>query len=420
MSRRLALLDDLPDLFRELLSEVGELSAARGETAWLVGGTVRDLLLGRPNEDIDIVVEGDAMALAQAIARERAGQLTRHHAFGTARVDLPGGERIDFATARSESYPRAGDLPQVVPGSLEEDLARRDFSINAIAYGLTLPTRGQLVDPFDGVGDLDRELVRTLHEGSFRDDPTRALRAIRFALRFGYEIESRTEQALRDAAVGGYLEWLTGDRLRRELAKLLEEAPVEGPITLEHHGLLEGLAPGLAADRPALEELDPATPADDVDAPRWPLVLAALALPLDSQRRWELARRLRLSREDREPLIQAGGPAWQRLLAALDAGETAELEAVEAVDAIDPGALRVGLAILADPVQRERVRSLAARAARSHPALDGNALLELGCPAGPAVGEMLRRLRRARLEGRVADVSDERRLVERWVANERN
>ena len=124
------LLRRLPADTRRLLHAVGEIADARGEAAWLVGGSVRDLLLGRENEDVDVVVEGDGMAVAQAFARAHEGRLTRYHAFGTARVDLGDGGRVDFATARAEDYPNSGDLPRVRAGSLDEDLARRDFAIN--------------------------------------------------------------------------------------------------------------------------------------------------------------------------------------------------------------------------------------------------------------------------------------------------
>jgi len=203
---------------------------------YLVGGAVRDLLLGRDRADLDLVVEGDAEQLARALGGETVG----HERFATAKVRL-GQAELDIAGARAESYARPGALPDVRPASLADDLARRDFTINAMAIAL----RGEpeLIDPHGGQADLGRGVIRVLHERSFVDDPTRALRAARYAARFGFGVEPETESLARAAD----LETVSEDRVEAELIKLAAEPNArQGFELLDAWGLVslaEGAGP---------------------------------------------------------------------------------------------------------------------------------------------------------------------------------
>jgi len=187
--------------------------------AWVVGGAVRDLLLGRGAAvDLDLVIEGDAVAAAQQLAAALGGSLVVHEAFGTASVEV-GGHVYDLAAARAESYARPGALPDVGPGTLEEDLLRRDFTVNAIAVSFD----GRVCSAPCAFEDLDARVLRVLHERSFLDDPTRLLRLVRYATRLGFEVESSTA-ALADAAVAaGALATVTPSRIGSELRLLLRE-----------------------------------------------------------------------------------------------------------------------------------------------------------------------------------------------------
>lgn len=187
--------------------------------AWVVGGAVRDLLLRRPVAvDLDLVVEGDAVAAAQRLAAALAGSVVTHEAFGTASVEA-GGHVYDLATARAESYARPGALPDVRPATLEEDLLRRDFTVNAIAVSFD----GRVAAAPLAFEDLDARVLRVLHERSFLDDPTRLLRLVRYATRLGFAVEAGTA-ALADAAVaGGALGTVTPTRIGSELRLLLRE-----------------------------------------------------------------------------------------------------------------------------------------------------------------------------------------------------
>src|SRR5262245_15661371 len=215
-------------------------AAAAGLDAYLVGGSVRDLLLGRERADIDVAVEGDAV---DELARRLGGAARTHERFATATVRTEGLE-IDLAATRAETYARPGTLPDVSPAPLTEDLARRDFTMNAMAVPLATPT--ELVDPHGGLRDLERGELRILHERSFVDDPTRALRAARYAARYGFTLEPATAERLREARVKA----VSRDRQEAELRKLAgEPQAAKGFGLLSEWGLLE-----LEPDAPGLIE----------------------------------------------------------------------------------------------------------------------------------------------------------------------
>jgi tRNA nucleotidyltransferase (CCA-adding enzyme) len=187
--------------------------------AWVVGGAVRDLLLdGRAAVDLDLVVEGDAVAAAQQLAAALGGSLVSHEAFGTATVEA-GGHVYDLATARAESYSRPGALPDVRPGTLEEDLLRRDFTANAIAVSFD----GRVAAAPGAFEDLDARVLRVLHERSLLDDPTRLLRLARYATRLGFGVEPRTAALAEEAVASGALATVTPTRVGSELRLLLRE-----------------------------------------------------------------------------------------------------------------------------------------------------------------------------------------------------
>ena len=188
---------------------------------YLVGGPLRDILLRIPIKDLDLVVEGDAPALARQLSEELGGRLLVHAQFGTATVTI-GSSRMDLVTARKEVYPRPAVLPEVSPGTIEDDLARRDFSINALALSLTEPLPS-IRDPHDGVGDIGRGLIRVLHRRSFADDPTRILRAVRYEQRLGFRIEDETLSLAREALAQGHMASVSGDRVRHELDRIFQE-----------------------------------------------------------------------------------------------------------------------------------------------------------------------------------------------------
>ena len=255
------------------------MAAAAPDPVYLVGGAVRDLLLGRGRADIDLAVEGDPAALAAALGAE---PLATHSRFGTMKVDW-NGEELDLAAARRESYPRPGALPIVELGApIRTDLARRDFTVNAMAIPLADPT--DLLDPYDGQVDLRGGLLRVIHDRSFLDDPTRAIRAARYATRFGFALEAGTRDLLRAAD----LTTVTPERRAEELRRLAaEERGVRGLELLAGWGLVEprpgGESFALARDVDRLLAADPW--AGEVDRPDAILVAAGVLEPPDPRHR---------------------------------------------------------------------------------------------------------------------------------------
>jgi tRNA nucleotidyltransferase (CCA-adding enzyme) len=216
--------------------------------AWLVGGPVRDLLLKQPIVDIDVLLSDRLDAVSRRAAARLGARVHLRSRFLTATLD-GALVRVDLARTRRERYARPGALPEVRPGSLDEDLARRDFSVHAMALPLDEEAGSLLVDPLGGRADLDNRTLRILHDASFIDDPTRMLRGARYAARLGFRFERATRKALREAAEGGAFAPVSGDRLRRELERLLGEPdPARAAGAAERVGLFGAISPGWSID----------------------------------------------------------------------------------------------------------------------------------------------------------------------------
>jgi tRNA nucleotidyltransferase (CCA-adding enzyme) len=353
--------ENLAEALRGAYPELEAVSAAATDPVYVVGGAVRDLLLGRGRSDLDLVVEGDAAALARGLGGDA---LAEHERFATAKVRL-GGHEIDIASARTETYPSPGALPVVEPAAgIEADLARRDFTINAIAVPLA---GGAPVDPHGGRADLAAGLLRALHPNSFADDPTRAIRAARYAARFGFEPEPETAAALRAADLGG----VSADRRQAELGRLaVEETAPRGFELLSRWGLLELREGGVELASRVAELL--CEPAWKELVPRGPAVLAAALGPVGGE--GELAR----------------------------AAPERPSEAVAMAGRRDPVELALARALGAGWLD-EYVGSWRSVALE----IDGEDLIAAGVPQGPALGRGLEAALRRRLDGEVSGRAEE-------------
>ncbi|MCD6486932.1 MAG: CCA tRNA nucleotidyltransferase [Syntrophobacterales bacterium] len=236
------LLDQFPSRILNLLRDAGICAEEMGFCAYAVGGLVRDLFLRRDNLDIDVVIEGDGITFASGFSVNHNARLLIYKKFGTANLVFPNGLKVDVATARTETYERPAALPLVVPGSINDDMFRRDFSINTLAVSLNPDRFGKLLDLFQARNDIKKRLIRVLHERSFIDDPTRIFRAVRFEKRFGFRIESITEKLIRDAVCAGLIERLSGHRISSELRLILkEENPLLPVRRLDELGVLSSV-----------------------------------------------------------------------------------------------------------------------------------------------------------------------------------
>lgn len=233
-----------------LLKRCGEVGHAAGLKIFAVGGFVRDMLLHIASNDIDLVVEGNGMEFARILAAELGGTFKTHEAFGTAVVSLPDGLKLDVVTARTETYTRPAALPDVQGSTLKQDLYRRDFSINAMALQLDPESFGQLIDFFGARADLEKGVVRILHNLSFVDDPTRMFRAIKFEQRYGFHMDSNTEHLLKSAVGMGLVKMVTPERLGSEIWQIMQEpSPHSSIVRMDELQVLQALDSRLELDQ---------------------------------------------------------------------------------------------------------------------------------------------------------------------------
>ena len=385
---------------RLLLRRVAEESARRGARLYLVGGAVRDALLGRPVADLDVTAASGDPRFGFALADALGGEVVSSSEFGTHELRADG-VAFDLAMARTESYAEPGALPSVRPSSIREDLVRRDFSINAMAVELCGDGWGELLDHFGGVSDLRAGLVRSLHGGSFRDDATRIVRAARYAGRYAFRLDDDTARLLtRDLR---HLDAISGDRVRHELEKIFDEPRAAAILRLlRDWAVLRAIHSSLRADDATLALIDELASAQDTVLR--PVLLSLLVSSLPAEASPALIRRLNMGADwarvvrDTIALRDALGPLRRPGLR--------PSEADDLLRAYDEHALRAA-ALASDDLVAEWVRRYLDELRHARPLLDGNDLLALGVEHGPVVGELLRALRRARLDGEVRTREDE-------------
>lgn len=391
----------------ELIWSAAGAADARGQRLYLVGGVVRDALLDRRCLDIDLVLEGDALALAQEAAGGR--RLVAHSRFGTATVKEEGFS-LDFATARRETYLRPGALPDVKPGNILDDLFRRDFTINAVALPLNGEHRGELLDPWGGREDLDRGLVRILHDSSFVDDATRMLRAARYEQRFGFRLEDGTESLLRRSLP--MLQTVSADRLRHEIDRILLEDQPERPLRragelgmldclcapLPCNGAVAGRFSGMRrSNRPGPLALRYALYLYDLDTPRAEETIARFNLPGKTSR--VILETIRLKER----------------LATLASGTPKPADIFNFLRGYDREAVAANIIASSQPEAAARMSLFLDRLRNVRTLLNGDSVIAMGVRPGPEVGEVLARLLEARLNGEVETREDEEGMVRRMV-----
>jgi len=404
---------NLPPPVVALVKIAGQDASEAGHSLYIVGGVVRDLFLGRANFDFDLVVEGDAIDLARKLAKNSRAKLTVHTRFGTAKLNYPGFS-LDLATARSETYSRPGALPTVKPGSLKDDLIRRDFSINAMALHLNPQRFGELTDLYRGKEDLEHRLIRILHPKSFIDDATRILRAIRYEQRLGFKLETETEKLLRrDVAM---LQTISGDRIRHELELILkEDEPEQALRRAEQLGVLSQLHPSLkgngwlaqsfAQARQTVKRTSLAT-----------LYLCLIIYNLNEKENAEFISHLNFPKNSVQAMRQT-----LQLKAQLHNLVKAGLKPSDIYRSLHGySALAIQANALASesPLATQHINLYLSKLRYVKPLLNGQDLKKMGIPAGPKIGEILSAILKARLDGEVHTKKDAERLVHRGMTLE--
>jgi tRNA nucleotidyltransferase (CCA-adding enzyme) len=409
--------DDLGERIRALPGADRLVPALDGlAPAWLVGGAVRDLMLGGTSVDLDVAIEGDAREVARELAARLSGEAREHERFGTATVRA-GDLVVDLASTRRETYAQPGALPDVEEAPLDEDLARRDFTINAMAVSLNEPRIGELRDPHGGRGDLEAGVIRILHPKSFVDDPTRLLRAIRYESRFGFRMDDETERLAREAIAAGAPSTVSGARIRDELLDMLGETeraapggsstgstgarpPAPAIARMRDLGLDRALSPLLGDARPE-DVAAAAEAAEHVGGQRRFAALAALVAPdPDDLAGW--VEDLHLRAEDRDAVLHAARKGPQLVRALEPALPDSALHALLHCELPETFAVAIALGARSEPIERylEQLSSAGLE-------ITGDDLRSAGIPESPAIGRALRETLKRKLDGEVAGRDEE-------------
>ena len=412
-----------------LLEEAGRLADRLDLSVYVVGGFVRDFLLGIENLDIDLVIEGDGIAFARALAKQTGGQVKAHARFGTAVVILSDGRKVDVATARTEHYEYPTALPTVEQSSIKKDLYRRDFTINTLAIRLNQRAFGELVDFYGGQRDLHERAIRVLHGLSFVEDPTRVFRAIRFEHRFGFRLGKETLALIKGAVKMDLFHRLSGHRLLEELRLLLSELkPKPALRRLADLDLLRFIHPRLtwsarlASLMQAVEDTLDWYKIAALDWPEgqaakpWVVYLMALLEPLPARAVEDTLTRLAapasVAQAVRAGRITAHG-ALRRLAARPAPGPA---QAYHLLVGLSDETLLLVLAKAKTEFVKRLVVSFLAVDRRIKPALTGADLKALGLKPGPRYRQILKRLLDARLNGDVCTAEEERALARRLIS----
>ncbi len=413
----------------QLIDLVADYAHRKSTSIYLVGGVVRDLLLQRPNYDIDFVVESNAITFAEGIAEECGGSINSYQPFGTAKwiLDhtlhstndkhtLP--HHIDFATSRNEFYAHPTALPTVYSSSIKLDLHRRDFTINTLAIQISpLHMQGRILDFYNGLSDLNQKIIRVLHSLSFVDDPTRILRAVRFEQRLGFMIEPRTSELIETALP--MLQRITGERLRNELTLMLNEPlPEHGFRKLHNRGILHAIHPSFQMDdelethfkQVREETIDWVVSIDDMCDFLWHILLSAVP----HEHMQSLCERLLFSKSLAASFEQT---AYLKQVPERIAHEQLnDSQVVKTLDDISEIALGALLIVSEDESVITRVRQYLTTWQHIRPSTTGHTLREAGLAPGPYYRTILEQLRDAWIDGTISNEGEERELRDRLIA----
>jgi tRNA nucleotidyltransferase (CCA-adding enzyme) len=394
----------------QVLCKVADLAARLNMSLYIVGGPVRDCLLQRQVSDLDLTTEDDAITLARIAARELGGTWKQFDRFGTAKLELPGrASPIDLATTRTETYAYPGALPDVTRGTIQTDLIRRDFTINAMAIRLDGEQRGQLIDLHSGKPDLHSGVLRVLHARSFLDDPTRLFRGARFAQRFGFITADDTRQLIPTALP--VIDQLSGDRIRREFEIIFEETqPLAPLLLLRAWGVLSRVDPELTVDAWVRDRFEPcSTPYDRLSCWAW------LTCRSSSSSLTRLCQRVNLSRDDTLDLEQIKS-LW-------DAQETLgdftrRSQVYHYLSDYRERALQIALTVIEHERAHANVMLYLNELREVKLAVDGTRLQQLGLMPGPLIGQVLAELRDAVLDGAIDTPQQQEDFVKRFIARQ--
>lgn len=397
----------LPEVVQTTLKQVGEAADAVGIDVYLVGGAVRDMLMRRKVLDIDIVVEGSSMDFVQKMDLPGGGRPVRHRAFDTVKLRLNGLD-MDVASARKESYARPGALPLVAPGSIIDDLSRRDFTINSMAICLNKYHFGELLDPFGGKNDLRAKLIRLLHDRSFMDDSTRIFRAIRYEQRLGFNIEQESMLLLkRDVHM---IDTISGDRIRNEIYLMLGEKLPEKPVLrAQKLSVFRQIHPALTSSTWLTSSYPKARKVltkEDLQ----PVYLTLLLYGLDAEELQELHMRLNFPRAELDLVSKT--LQLKRQLKQLGRAGLKPFQIYTLLKGYPPRAVQANVMVTSSPLIRARLYRYLRRWIDVKPLLKGDELVSTGITRGPQIKKYLDLLLEAYLNGEISTRAEAKKLLQ--------
>lgn len=407
-----------------ILRDLGSIGAELSLPVYLVGGFVRDLLLGIENNDIDVTVEGDGILFAETFAGRFACRCKGHRKFGTGVIIFPDGFKIDVASTRIEYYESPGALPSVERSSLKLDLYRRDFTINTLAIRLNPSEFGVLIDYFGGQRDIQEQVIRVLHNLSFVEDPTRVFRAVRFEQRLGFHIAKHTENLIKNAVKMNFLDKLGGKRLLSELVLILREKdPLRAVERMAGLGLLRFIHPDLhwtGSSRKLLEETQQIVSWFELlflarRYEKWAVYFLALCDALSDEQFGETCTRLAVSEHYKEKLFELRRQARQ-VMETMQAKMTRRA-GIKRSDiyswfrALPVELLLYLMAVTGSEEVKKAVSLYFTQLQNVRTLINGDDVQRLGVPSGPLIGKLLNGVLCARLNNQVQSREDEIRLV---------
>jgi tRNA nucleotidyltransferase (CCA-adding enzyme) len=413
-----------PERIHNLLMEFGRVGDELGYSVHAVGGFVRDLLLRVENYDVDIVVEGDGIRLAEEFEKKFPCRIRTHKKFGTAIILFPDGLKVDVATARWEVYDSPAALPTVESASIKMDLYRRDFTINTLAIQLNPKGFGELIDFFGGVKDIKEKVIRVLHNLSYVEDPTRVFRAIRFEQRFGFQIGKHTQNLMKNAVKVGFLERLSGGRVLSELILILqEENPLPALKRMRDFNLFHFLHPKLKLDEQAeilFQQIHHVISWFDLlfleqRYERWIIYFYGLIDSLKEEEIKELCQRLTMNDKLRKKVIEGKLQADQALLQIFSWINTDQRpKRSEIYNVLAPLSTESKLFMMAKTTQvttRRYISLYFTQLKDTKSLLRGTDLIQMGMKSGPTIKKALTGLLQARLDEQVITRQDEMEYI---------
>lgn len=419
--------ENLPEKLRDLLAKISFIALDGGYQVYVVGGFVRDLLLGLENLDIDLVVEGDAITFAKVLAETFCGRVRTHDKFGTAVVVLPDGFKIDVATARTEYYEYPAALPKVETSSLRQDLYRRDFTVNAMAIDLNKEHFGELIDFFGGRKDLEGKTIRVLYNLSFVEDPTRIFRAIRFEQRYKFRMEPQTLNLAKRAIKDNWLTKLSYDRIREEIRHIFNEAyPINAINRMRELGLWKIILPEATVDEEIRSMLDRLPEIMDTVQQKmvhqhnlhpWLVYFVTMIHKVNLTEAQEICQRFRMTKEEVKIMMDCL-TYWQTVVSTLSLYEKPNFRMSLAAKTLRKLPIEAYVFILTkvhDAKIAELVYHYLELSHQTHLAIGGDDLKALGYPPGPLFKQILELVYDAVLDGLVVSREEQLQLASRLL-----